>query len=306
MAINYAEQYQKELDQLLTQEALSSELETQNVNWMGAKTFHVPHVAVSGYKPHSRNGGFNRGTVNVDFEPYTLKFDRDIEFFVDKADVDETDQAASAANVTGIFMREHGIPEMDAYRFSKLAQRAVADKNEITDPLDRGNIYAELKKALLPMRKYGPANLTAYLSSEAMDLLERSEDFNRKIEVTNNDQTIETRVTQLDGVRLKEVWDEQRLYTEYDFSDGFVPHEADPKDENDADAKKINFLIVARPAVIAKAKITSMYLFEPGQHTEGDGYLYQNRLYHDLFVMNHKQDPVFVATGGVDGGGVEG
>lgn len=296
-AINYAEQYRQELDQLLAQEALTNELETPNVNWMGARTFHVPHVAVSGYKPHKRSGGFNRGDVNVDFEPYTLQFDRDIEFFVDKADVDESNQAASAANVTGVFMREHGIPEMDAYRLSKLAQKAIADGAESTEPLDQGNIYTELKKALLPMRKYGPINLTAYLSSEAMDLLERSDDFNRKIEVTNNNQTIETRVTQLDGVRLKEVWDERRLYTEYDFSDGFTPEE---------DAKKINFLIVARPAVIAKAKISSIYLFEPGQHTEGDGYLYQNRLYHDLFVLKHKQNPVFISTGSADGGGVEG
>lgn len=295
--INYAEVYQQQLDQLLTQEALTNELETPNVNWMGAKTFHVPNLSVSGYKPHSRNGGFNRGTVEVTHDPYTLQFDRDVEFFVDKADVDESNQAASAANVTSVFMREKGIPEVDAYRISKLAQEAIANGAVSDAALSIGNIYTELKKALLPMRKYGPMNLTAYLSSEAMDLLERSEDFTRKIEVTSNNQTIETRVTQLDGVLLKEVWDEQRLYSAYDFSDGFVPED---------DAEKINFMIVARPAVIAKAKISSIYLFAPGQHTEGDGYLYQNRLYHDLFVMKHKQDPVFISTGAIDGGGVEG
>ena len=62
-----------------------------------------------------------------------------------------------------------------------------------------------------------------------------------------------------------------------------------------SDGKDINFLIVAKPAVIAKAKFNSIYLFAPGQHTEGDGYLYQNRLYHDLFVLETKKDGVYVS-----------
>ena len=60
-AINYAERYQTELDQTITQATLTSQLETPNVNWMGAKTFHVPNLSVTGYQDHSRNGGFNRG-----------------------------------------------------------------------------------------------------------------------------------------------------------------------------------------------------------------------------------------------------
>ena len=87
-----------ELDQVLTQSMLTNELETPNVNWLGAKTFHVPTVSVTGYQDHSRQGGWNRGDVTVTHEPYTLQFDRDVEFFVD-----QMDDESSAANITVFF-----------------------------------------------------------------------------------------------------------------------------------------------------------------------------------------------------------
>ncbi|MEH7081110.1 hypothetical protein V7101_21315 [Bacillus velezensis] len=286
-AINYAQKYERELDQLIRQQAITSDLETPNVNWLDARTFHIPTVSVSGYKTHSRNGGYNRGTVTTVNEPYTLTFDRDIEFFVDKADVDESNQVASAGNITKIFLTENAIPEIDAYRLSKIATRAIAEAQSSTTTLDTSNIFSELKKALLPVRKYGPGNIITYVSSEVMDLLERSEDFTRKIEVTNNNNTIETRVTNIDGVMLKEVWDTARFHTAFNFTDGFVPT---------ASSKEINFLIAAKQSIVAKPKISSIYLFAPGQHTQGDGYLYQNRLYNDLFVKKNKTDGIFVNT----------
>ena len=147
------------------------------------------------------------------------------------------------------------------------------------------NIYTKLKAALLPVRKYGAQNIVMYVSSEVMDFLERSKEFTRSI-ATTSPQGIDTRVTSLDGVQLIEVWDDARFKTKFDFTEGFVKA---------SDGKNINFLIVAKPAVIAKAKFNSIYLFAPGQHTGGDGYLYQNRLYHDLFVLQSKQDGVYVS-----------
>jgi len=288
-AINYAEKYQQELDQVLVQNMLTAPLETPNVNWMGAKTFHVPTVAVSGYKTHSRNGGFNRGDVTVTHEPYTLSFDRDIEFFVDRMDVDESNQAASAANITRTFLIEHAAPEVDAYRFSKLATKAIATSNATAEAVDKTTVFSRLKADILKVRKYGPANLIAYLSSQAMDALEQSTEFTRNIDVKPAAPGgIDTRITSLDGVQLVEVWDDSRFHTSFDFTSGFTPA---------VGSYQINWLIVAKPAVIAKVKLNSIYLFEPGQHTQGDGYLYQNRMYHDLFILKNKEDGVVVSHG---------
>ena len=283
--INYAEQYRSELDQVLKQSMLTGELETPNVQWLRGKTFHVPTLGVTGYQDHSRQGGWNRGNVTVTHEAYTVQFDRDVEFFVDQMDVDESNLAASVANITRVFLQEHAGPEVDAYRFGKLAQHALAEGNVTEEDVDPTSVYQRLKADILKVRKYGPSNLIAYISSEAMDALERSNEFQRVINVQNQGTAIETRVTSLDGVRLVEVWDMARFNTEHDFTSGFQPAGQD-----------INWVIVYKGAVVAVTKINSIYMFAPGQHTQGDGYLYQNRMYHDLFVLSQKADGIVLSA----------
>lgn len=289
--INYVERYSAELDQALRQGSLTAEIETPRVNWMGAKTFQVPSISVTGLQPHSRNGGFNRGNVDVTHEPYTLGFDRDVEYFVDRADVDESGDAASSANVVNVFLTENAAPEIDAYRFSKMATAAIASGQSDAEAIDKTNVYTKLKAAILPMRKYGPGNLVMYVSSAVMDALEMAEDFTRQITVQGNGPgVLESRITAIDGVRLIEVWDFDRFHTKFDFTDGFVPSTG-----VGSESYAINFLLVAKPAVIAKAKIDYSKVWEPGTHTQGDGYLYQHRLYHDLFVMKNKADGIYVS-----------
>ncbi|HEL2022687.1 TPA: hypothetical protein TY404_002044, partial [Streptococcus suis] len=265
---------------------LTAILETPQVNWLGAKSFELPTISVTGYKAHTRSKGYNSGTVSNDKNVYTLGFDRDVEFFVDTADVDETNQELSMANISNTFISEHATPEVDAYRFSKIATSAITNNHfKQEDDYSEINVFSRLKAAILPIRKYGAGNIVIYVSSEIMDFLERSKDFTRSI-TTTSPQGIDTRVTSIDGVQLIEVWDDARFKTQFDFTTGF---------EKAAGGKDINFLIVAKPSVIAKAKFNSIYLFAPGQHTEGDGYLYQNRLYHDLFVLKSKDDGVYVS-----------
>ena len=47
-------------------------------------------------------------------------------------------------------------------------------------------------------------------------------------------------------------------------------------------------------------KIASIYNFAPGTHTEGDGYLYQNRAFSDVFTFPNgkdgKIDSIYVDT----------
>lgn len=286
MAINYAQKYQTELDQVIKQSTLTNVLETPNVNWLSAKTFHVPSVAVSGFKNHSRNGGFNRGTVDVTHEPYTLSFDRDVEFFVDQMDVDESNQAASAANITREFLTAHAGPEVDAYRFSKLATNALSGSRATAEDLTATNVIQRLKADLGKVRKYGTANIIVYVSSAVMDLIEQWKESKGQINIDNPGTVIETRVTTLDGVRLIEVFDVDRFHTSFDFTTGYV---------SATGSYALNWVIVHRGAVVAKTKLNSIYLFEPGNHTEGDGYLYQNRMYHDLFVLKNKADGVIVS-----------
>lgn len=290
-AYNYVTKDGGIFDQKIEQGLLTTILGVPDVQLVnGGRSFTLTTITTTGLKDHSRDKGFNTGSVQNEKKVYTMGQDRDVEFFIDRQDVDETNQDLAVANISKTFIEEHVQPELDAYRFSKIASEATTAGNSAEETLTVDNVYSRMKASILPLRKYGPQNIVGFVSSEAMDLLERSNEFTRSITNQNVGLTaLESRVTSIDGVQLVEVWDDSRFYDKYDFTEGYKATD---------DAKSINFEFVAKPAVIPIVKENAIYMFAPGQHTEGDGYLYQNRLYHDLFVKSQKQDGIYVSLKG--------
>ena len=295
---NYVTKDGNLLDQKITAGLFTGALGTPEVDLVnGGRSFTLKTISTSGLQPHTRGKGFNSGTVTDEKTIYTMGQDRDVEFYLDQQEVDETNQELAMANISNVFITEQVQPELDSYRFSKMATsfdnidtsdaegNLLAKTHKVEETLDATNAYSQLKTGIGKVRKYGTQNLLGYVSSEVMDSLERSKEFTRNITNQNVGTTaLESRITSIDGVQLIEVYEPNRFMTKYDFKDGAKPTE---------DAKAINFLIVAKPAVISIVKENAVFLFAPGQHTEGDGYLYQNRLYHDLFIKKHKRDGIY-------------
>lgn len=174
MAINYVDKYGKELDQKLVFGTYTNELETSNLLWLDAKTFKIQTITTTGLKPHTRNKGYNEGSASNENTAYTITFDRDVEFFVDVMDVDETGQALTAANVTKEFNSRHSAPEVDAYRFSKLATEAKKNGYSTAETITEENVFRTLKAAIRKVKKYGTQNLVMYVSVDVMAALELS------------------------------------------------------------------------------------------------------------------------------------
>jgi hypothetical protein len=292
-SFNYAQQWHTQLLQTIIQGTLCSPFIAEKVNWLNAKTFQFPLINTTGYKNHSRNGGWNRGNATKEDIPYTLYHDRDIEFLVDIADVDETNQVASIQNISQRFIDTQATPEIDAEFFSKVAETAIANDLHVgyaAESWTTENVFERLKTILKAgkLRVYKQrGSLIMYVRSDIMDLLERSKEFTRKIEMTqiaDGGMGLETRVTEIDGVPLMEVIDDERFYTKFNFmpeDGGFEPA---------ADGKKLSVLVASTEMVKQVSKINSIYFFAPGQHTEGDGYLYQNRAYSGTFVFPNGKD----------------
>lgn len=234
--LNYAQVWEKELLDILMQETVTSPFITQDVKFLDARTFHFTQMSTSGYKPHSRNGGWNSGTYAQTDIPFTLTHDRDIEFLVDKADVDETNSTASIQNISMVFEKTQASPETDALFFSKVAQTAQAAQGycslTASNSYTKANVFGYLKTFLGAgkLRRYkANGSLIMYVSSLIMDLLEQSTEFTRKIEMTQIAEGglgIETRVTDIDGVPVMEVIDDERFYDRFNFDPedgGFAP-----------------------------------------------------------------------------------
>lgn len=336
-SFNYAEQWNTELLQTIIQGTLCSPFITSNVRWLNAKTFQFPILDTTGYKSHSRNGGWNRGNATKTDLPFTLYHDRDVEFLVDVADVDETNQVASIQNISQRFIESQANPETDAEFFSKVAETAIENGLHVgyaANTWDKTNVYSRLKTMLKAgkLRAYRQrGSLICYLRSDIMDLLEQCSDFSRKIEMTqiaDGGIGLETRVTEIDGVPIMEVIDDERFYTSFNFdpeNGGFEPTAtayaltedtalvtgktyytksgdtytkvASPNVSNiatyyevTAESRQMSVLIASTEMVKKVPKINSIYFFAPGQHTEGDGYLYQNRAYSGTFVFPNGKD----------------
>lgn len=357
---NYAQKWEPSLLEIYQQESLISPFITSNVKWLDAKTFHFTQMSTTGYKSHSRNGGWNRGTFVQTDVPFTLSHDRDVEFLVDKLDVDETNSTASMENISKVFTRTQGVPEANALFFSRVAAKAktLSGYNTSTALSDytAANVYTKIKTALGKgkLRRYKAMGaLIVYVRSEIMDLLELSTELAKKIEVTQIAEGgigIETRVTKIDGVPVFEVIDDETFYDYFNFDGadgGFAPVTpvsaaytitSDVAIDSDktyytrsGSASNYTYTAVASPAVGSIAsyyeqttapvigshkiniliasplttkfvpKINSIYFFAPGGHTQGDGWLYQNRAFSDVFTFpngkNNTVDSVFVDIG---------
>lgn len=293
MALNYAEKWAPEIIAILNQGCLTAPFITDNVRWLDNKTFHFTQMSTTGYKPHTRAGGWNRGELAQTDVPFTILHDRDVEFFIDKADVIETNGTAKAENISKVFAQTQQVPEIDAYFYSKVAK--VAKDNNLVSNTPRAdytaaNVYTKLKNLLAQakLKRYrANGSLILYVDSEIMDLLELSTELTKKVEVTQINEggySVESRVTAIDTVPVIEVIDDERFYDDFDFepeNGGF---------ETKDTSNKINALAASVNTVLTVPRIDTIFMFAPGEHQNGDGWLYQNRSNWDTFVMPNGLD----------------
>lgn len=283
--INYATQFERDLKQKYKRESLTAGLTTEKIKFVNAKTVKIPYIEMGGFKDHGRNGGFNRQNVKNDFMTKTLTHDRDVEFFVDTEDVDESNLAVTAANLTNVFEEEHAIPEEDCYRISKLySDFTTLGKAADTTVLDAKNILAtydkymkEMDEAEVPLE-----GRLLYTTPDGEELIKNAEEVKKVFSLNAGGNGFMRAVRNLDDVKIQKI-PSSRMKTVYNFTDGCVPG---------ASAKQINMILVHPKSVLACDKHSYIKLWAPGTHTQGDGFLFQLRKYWDLFVIDNRVDGI--------------
>lgn len=293
--INYADQFSQFLVQKYEAESRSYGLLQSNpqVQWLNAKTIKLPVITLSGYKDHTRSIGFNSGNLSNTWEAKTLDFDRDVEFFIDAMDVDETNLVASVANIQNVFETEQAIPESDAYRFSKLYTDFV-DKGGAVDTttLSASNILQWFDEEMSKMDDAGvyEEGRMLYCTPATHKLLKEADGMTRFMSVNPNNGTVYRNIHSLDDVEIIRV-PSGRFKTAYDFADGFTPA---------SDAEQINAILIHPSAVVARERYDYIKMFAPGTDSRtGSGYIYQNRKYQDLFVLDQRVPGIAInASGG--------
>ena len=279
----YAETFTSLLQQKYAKELCSDALTQSHpeVKFINAQTIKLPRMTVSGYKDHTRTPGFNTGTLSNDWEPKKLEHDRDIEFWIDPMDIDETNLTLSVANIQNTFETEQAIPEKDSYRISKIHSELESYSGRIvTDSVTVQNFLEMFDEEMAVMDEAGvpEEGRILYVTPSMNKMVKEAQGLQRTITVTTP-LTINRSVHSLDDVALKMV-PAARMKTKYDFTDGCTAA---------ADAKQINWIMLHPSCQVCRDKYSYIKLFTPGTDSRtADGYLYQNRCYGDLFLLEKK------------------
>ena len=294
MAINtiaYATLFQTALDKQAVAKLTSGWMDANagQVIYNGGKEVKIPKINMDGLGDYSRSGGFTSGAVTLEYETRTMSQDRGRTFMIDAMDVNESNFVANASNVMGQFQATKVIPEIDAYRYSKIASLAI-EKGVATGEYtpDKSTILEKLKADIAAIRDIvgGDVPLVITMSSLTSAVLDQADGITKQLSVMDfNKGEVSTKVKSLDGCPIIEV-PSARLKTAYTFNDGktlgqeaggFVPA---------GGAKDINWLITPLTAPIAVNKTDKVRIFDPAINQDADAWKLDYRKYHDLWILD--------------------
>jgi len=116
-----------------------------------------------------------------------------------------------------------------------------------------------------------------YVTPPVYTMLKNAEQMQRFIQVTSNNGVVNRAVRSLENVQVVSV-PSARMKTAYDFTEGAV---------EDPGADQINMILIHPQAIVAPLKYEFVSLDQPSA-TTGGKYLYYERSYWDVFVIERK------------------
>ena len=199
------------------------EVNAGEVKYNGGDTVKIPTLSVDGLANYDRDNGYNRGAVSLTYEDFKLTQDRGRKFSLDAMEVDESNFLATGTNVMSTFQIEQVIPEVDAYRYSKIA--AIAKNgNRKTDAFtpSETNIIKQLNKEIVEIEDLvgETGDLVIVMSTKVQAILNEAAGAKGMLDVANfKHGAYNTRVRTYNGIPIIAV-PSARMKSQYTFNDG--------------------------------------------------------------------------------------
>lgn len=305
MAINtlqYSQQFQTVLDAQMLASATSAFMEANagQVKYDGGDTVYIPEISMQGLAKYDRDEGFNQGSVTLKFNPYKMTQDRGRTFQLDSMDVNETNFVATAGTVMGEFQRTQVIPEIDSYRYSKIAALATAE-NKVTTGFTPAvaTILEKLEAEITEIQDVvgEDEGLIVVMSTKLRTILNNADKFNRYLNVAEfKNGSINTTVKSFNDIPILGV-PSARMKTAYVFNDGKTANQQAGGFKADTGAKDINWIIMPQRAPIAVSKTDKVRVFTPDVNQKADAWKIDYRKYHDLWIPKNRFAAIRVNTG---------
>lgn len=295
--LEYSKIFQPSLDKQVVQQSTTGWMEANDnlIKYNGGNEVKLPNILMDGMADYDRANGFVGGDVTLEWKTYSLTQDRGRTFSIDAMDVDETNFVATAGTVMGEFQRVQVVPEIDAYRYSKLATLAINAEQTRSITITASNILDEILADLNNMEdEIGAKDVVITMNPIMAGMLGKAgKDFISKAMLAKGALSVE--VQSFNGNPIVKA-PSKLLKTAFEFLDGTTAGQEAGGFKVASGALDINWLIATKDAPIAVSKTDKVRTFSPETNQKADAWKVDYRKYHDLWVPASKLKSIYANT----------
>ncbi len=285
-SLEFAKKFLPVLDDIYKNLSVTQGMDAgKKLDFTGTNEVNVLKTSTTGLGDYSRTNGYPKGDITANWETLKLTEERGKELSIDRMDNEE--MANVFGIITGQFMRDWVVPEVDAFRFAKYAS-ANGIKKATPAILTKDTIIAEIDEAVRQLNadEVPIAGRILYINSDLQPILNNA--FARS---WGSQSVVSTMLTNYNGIPIKYV-PPTRFYSEIMLNDGSEDW-GYKKSEN---GKNINFMLIYPEAILQVVKLTLPKVFTPDENQYKDMWKFQFRMYHDAFVYENKAKGIYLHT----------
>lgn len=273
MAIELATKYAPYTDEKFSTESKISLVTNQDFDFVGAhivKVYNISTVGMNDYVRHPTPGyttscyGTPKG-LDATTQTFQLDRDRSFTFAIDKLDTDETANQLEGAKALSRQLREVVIPEVDAYTFGVMCEKA-GGKPAAVD-LTATNIYQKIIEAskALDDAEVPETGRVLVITPATYYLMKQCKDITMETDI-GNDLRLKGVISNLDGAAVMR-----------------VPAVRLPED--------FGFMLCHPCATVAPTKLADYKIHQDPPGISGQ--LVEGRIVYDAFVLENKKAAIY-------------
>lgn len=283
--LEYAKKFLPIIDDIYKLQSITEGIDAATKpDFTGTNEVKVLKVATTGLGDYSRTDGYPKGDITAAWETMKLTEERGKELSIDRMDDEET-LGLVFGKVTGTFLRDHVVPELDAFRFAKYAS-AAGIQAATAEILTKDTIIAAIDEAVKKMdaEEVPAEGRRLYINSDLKPILNNA--LNRQ---WGSDATANTVLAGYNDMPIIYV-PSSRFLTGITLNDGATEWGF----KKATGAVAINFMIVYPESVLQVKKFALPKIFDPDTNQDKDAWKFQFRLYHDAFVYENKAKGIYL------------
>lgn len=256
---------------------------------MTADTVYIAKTVVQGLGDYDRANGYTNGDVQFSWELHQFTQDRGRMFNIDAMDDLET-VGMAFGTLANEFIRTQVVPETNAYRFAKLANKAGT---KVEADLDKTTAFDAIENAIVALddAEVPAEGRILYVAPNIASYLRQATGYTRLVD-TNG--AIDNTVEYYNGIKIVVV-PQGRFYTDITLNDGITAgQEAGGYTKTAVTGKNINFLLLHPSVCTTIVKTATPKIITPELNQTADAYKFGYRLYHDIFVYDNKLNGIYL------------